>query len=579
MITNKEQLKRKIAVAAKREKADIVIKGGKIIDVFNQEIIEGDIAIADGMFVGIGDFEGEQIIDAKNRYISPGFIDGHVHIESAMVAPSEFAKVVVPHGVTTVIADPHEIANVAGLEGIQFMIGASEHLPLNVYFMLPSCVPATPFENSGAILNSKDLQALYAHDRVLGLGEVMDYPAVFQAADSIVDKLVSAADHGKKIDGHAAGIDASGINVYMTAGIRSDHECATASEARERLQRGMYLMLREGSAAKDLSSLIEVVNEKNARRCLFVTDDKHLDDLLAEGSIDHNVRLAINYGISPLLAIQMSTLNAAECFGLSQKGAIAPGYDADFLLLDDLEKIDIYQVYKSGELVAEKGKMVQQELKESELLPHLTNSMQFKDIDSNDLSIHLENSLAHVIGIIPNSLITKHLIKEVDVEKSCFLPSVKRDLLKLVVIERHKKTGNIGLGIVHGLNLQSGVIASTVAHDSHNLVIAGTNDTDILTTIDEIKKMSGGLVVVENGEVLASLSLPIAGLMTDQGFTTVNRELNDLNEALRQIGFSGNFNPFLTLSFLALPVIPELKLTDLGLFDVNNFQHISISSS
>ncbi|MDQ0252888.1 adenine deaminase [Evansella vedderi] len=576
MDVKKRELKRKISASSKREPAQLVIKNGKIVDVFNLEIIEQDIAITDGAIVGIGDYEGEQIIDAKGQYVCPGFIDGHVHIESAMVTPEEFAKVVLPHGVTTIIADPHEIANVSGLAGIQYMIDASENLPLNIYYMLPSCVPATPFENAGAVLTAEDLQSLYDHPKVLGLGEVMDYPAVHNGNEEMLNKILDAKKRARPVDGHAAGVNKDGINVYMTAGIRNDHECVTPSEAKERLQRGMYVMLREGSAAKDLEALLEAVTEKNARRCLFVTDDKHLDDLILEGSIDHNIRLTINKGFDPLLAIQIATLNAAECFGLTTKGAIAPGYDADFLLLSDIEEMKVNQVYTAGELVAEKGKVIT-EITPTRPFTHLTDSIKIDPISEQDLQIKLDSSTANIIEIIPNSLVTKHVIETVDVDNYSFIPSVQKDQLKLAVIERHRHTGNIGLGIVKGLSLQSGAIASTVAHDSHNIVVAGTNDADMVTAVHEMKKRKGGLIVVENGKVMAALSLPIAGLISTQDFTTIDKDLKALNQSLRQIGFSKSFNPFLTLSFLALPVIPVLKLTDLGLFDVKQFKHISIS--
>lgn len=576
---NRDLLKRKIAAAGKHSPAELVIKNAKIIDVFNQEIIEADVAIESGSIVGIGEYEGKNVVDAAGKYLAPGFIDGHVHIESAMVTPPEFAKVVLPHGVTTIIADPHEIANVSGLEGIQYMLDSSDCLPLQVYLMLPSCVPATPFENAGAILLAEDLAPLFLHDRVLGLGEVMDYPSVFEGAESMLDKLETAENLGKKIDGHAAGVDATGINVYMTAGIRTDHECVTAAEAKERLQRGMYVMLREGSAARDLETLLDAVNEKNARRCLFVTDDKHLDDIIAEGSIDHNVRLAISKGFDPILAIQMATLNAAECFGLKNKGAIAPGFDADFILLNSLEELVIDQVYVGGVLVAEEGKYLPVDESLREVVPpsKLLESVRFHQPSKENLAIRLDGgSRANVIQVIPNSIVTKHVVETVSIEDGNFVTSTDDDLLKLLVLERHKMTGNIGLGIVNGFGLSSGAIASTVAHDSHNLVAVGTNDDDLLAVIEVIGQMGGGLAVLQDGAVLASLPLEISGLIANMGYEEINAKLESLDRALTEIGFSGNFNPFLTLSFLALPVIPEIKVTDLGLFDVKTFKHIDV---
>jgi adenine deaminase len=576
----KDFLTKQIDVASKRKPADIVIKNGRIIDVFNLEVFQADIAITDGVFTGIGDFEGKTVIDANNRYVCPGFIDGHVHIESSMVTPSEFAKVVLPHGVTSVITDPHEIANVSGSEGIRFMMDDSENVPLDIFFMLPSSVPATPFENAGATLTADDLEPFYSHKNVLGLAEVMDYPALHNANDSIIDKLTMTTKYGGKIDGHMAGLDTNAINIYKSAGVGTDHECTTVTDAKERLRRGMYLLIREGSVAKDLTSLIPVVTTNNARRCLFCTDDKHLDDLIREGSIDHNIRLAIENGLDPLLAIQLASLNAAECYGLSKKGAIAPGYEADFLLLDDLETMKISEVYKSGELVAQNSNYIGEASAQSTPSERLTKTVKVPKLTEKDLSIDIGHTQkANIIEIIPNKLITNKRMETVEVKDGYFYPSIEKDQQKLVVVERHKHTGNIGLGIVKGFSLKDGAIATTIAHDSHNIVASGTNDMDILKAINGLKEMNGGLVIVKNGEILASLPLTIAGLMSNKDYQTVNKDLCQLKQALASLGFSGKFNPFLTLSFLTLPVIPALKLTDLGLFDVESFRHINVGLS
>jgi adenine deaminase len=573
----RKQLTRRISVASGKEPADTVVKNGRIIDVFNGEIIEGDIAIVDGYFAGIGEYEGKQIVDANGRYVVPAFIDGHVHIESSLVTPSEFAKVLLPHGVTSVIADPHEIANVLGATGIQYMLDSSENLPFDIYIMLPSCVPATSFENSGAILTADKLKPFYQHPRVLGLAEVMNFPAVLHAENDMLNKISDAKQFGKKVDGHAAGLSGSDLNVYMAAGIRTDHESTTAEEAKERLKSGMYLMIREGTVAKDLKKLIPVVNEHNSRRCLFVTDDKHLDDLVLEGSIDHNVRLAIAEGLSPITAIQMATINAAECFGLEDKGAIAAGYKADFSLIDDLETIRISHVYKDGMAVVQDGKLVKDCTKNHQ--DCLGKSVHFDEILESNLKIHLFSNKANIIEIIPNSLVTRHIVEEVDIcGQGFFQPSNSADQLKLAVIERHHMTKKIGLGIVKGLGLKLGAIATTIAHDSHNLIIAGTNDGDMVVAANTIKEMQGGLVVIREGEILASLELPIAGLISDRPYRDVYTGLKSLHIALEKLGANKHFNPFLTLSFLALPVIPELKITDKGLFKVSTFEHINISS-
>ncbi|MDQ0270567.1 adenine deaminase [Cytobacillus purgationiresistens] len=569
----------RIHTASGKEPADLVIKNAKIVDVFSSEVITGDVAIKDGYFAGIGEYEGIETIDAKNKFLAPSFLDGHVHIESSMVTPPEFAKILLQHGITGVMCDPHEIANVVGAKGIQFMLDASEDIPFDAYFMLPSCVPSTPFENAGATLNADDLSPFYADKRVLGLAEVMNYPGVMNADQDLMAKIAEASKLGKKVDGHAAGLSGKQLDVYMAAGIRTDHECTTAEEARERLQKGMYVMIREGTAAKELDRIIKIVNDRNARRFLFVTDDRHLDDIIHEGSIDYMIRKAIKAGIDPITAIQMGSLNTAECFGLTEQGAVAPGYKADFILLDDLNELTIHSVFKNGECVVKNGELLNfpsfesagkaEELKDSVHIPNLSKS---------DFNISIEDEQANIIEVIPNSIVTKHAVEAVNKNADhLFIPSVESDQLKIAVIERHHQTGNIGLGILKGLGLQSGAIATTVAHDSHNLIIAGVNDDDMIAAAKAVEEMQGGLVVVKNGEVLAKLSLPIAGLMSKASYSDVNHALESIDEALEELGAKSTFNPFLTLSFLALPVIPALKLTDIGLFDVSSFKHIPVT--
>ncbi|MDP4108279.1 MAG: adenine deaminase, partial [Bacillota bacterium] len=469
------------------------------------------------------------------------------------------------------------IANVLGTNGIQFMLDTAENLLVDLYTMLPSCVPATRYEHSGATLSMDDLKPFYQHPMVLGLAEVMNFPAVLHCEKSMIDKIFETKRSGKKMDGHAAGLSSDDLNIYMAAGIRTDHESVTAKEAKERLKKGMYLMIREGTVAKDLRQLLPVVNERNSRRCLFVTDDKHLDDLIIEGSIDHNVRLAITEGLAPITAYQMGTLNAAECFGLTEKGAIAPGYKADLLILSDFESVTISKVFKNGKLVMENDCLVDEPVNNTFISEQLTNTVHFHNLSQEDFHIYFKNSKANIIEIIPNSLLTRHIVEEIEVgENNLFKPSIEKDQLKLAVIERHHMTKHIGLGIVKGLGLKSGAIATTVAHDSHNLILAGTNDADLLFAAEEMRKIQGGLIVVQNGKVLAALPLPIAGLLSDQPYQKVCSSLVSIHHALNKIGASHDFNPFLTLSFLALPVIPELKLTDMGLFQVSSFKHIPI---
>ncbi|WP_455660363.1 adenine deaminase [Pradoshia sp.] len=573
-------MQRRINVASGKEPADLVVKGGKILNVFTGEINLGDVAIADGYIAGIGQYEGKREVDALGRFITPSFIDGHVHIESSMVSPLEFAKVQVKNGVTAVIADPHEIANVSGTEGIQYMIDHTEGLPFDTYFMLPSCVPATQFEVAGAEMKSEDLSPFYEQPRVLGLAEVMNYQAVLESESSMMEKILDAQQKNKLIDGHAAGLNGKAIDVYMSAGIRTDHECTTEEEAKGRLEKGMYLMIREGTVAKDLKQIIGVVNEQNARRCLFVTDDRHLDDVIIEGSINNSVRLAIEEGVPVMTAYQMASLNTAECFRLKDQGAIAPGYKADFLLVDRLEDVSIHSVYKNGTCIMSEG-TVQGFPEENpyDLAENLANTVSLGKITSEDLKITVKGEEANIIGIIPNSLITNRIVEKTNrTEEGIFISDSNLDHLKIALIERHNATGKIGLGIVKGLGLESGALATTVAHDSHNLIVAGTNDEDMLLAIHELEKSQGGLVIVSGGKVLAKLALPIAGLMSTESADTVYERLREMNKVLADLGVSQDFNPFLTLSFLALPVIPALKITNDGLFDVVEFKHISIDA-
>lgn len=575
---NKETLAKRLNASSGRQKADTVIKNGKIMDVFNQEWISADIAITDGMIVGLGDYEGEEVIDAEGQMIVPGFIDGHVHIESSMVTPIEFAKAVLPHGVTAVITDPHEIANVSGAKGISFMIEQAKKAPLHIHFMLPSCVPAASFERSGAVLKAADLKPFYQEKEVLGLAEVMDYVSVAEGEEDMVEKLLDAKLHGKRIDGHLAGLSSDLINIYRTALVSNDHEVTTREEALDRIRRGMYVMLREGSVAKNTLSVLPAVNEKNARRFFFCTDDKHVDDLLSEGSVNHQVKLAIAAGLDPFLAYQLGSLNAAECYGLDTKGAVAPGFDADLLFISDLRQVTITKTMVSGRTVAENGRTIYEQTADSESPDAaLLDTVKLK-APLTELDFHMpvqEGKNMNVIQIIPNHLETRR--KEVPAPPSdMFQADIEHDLLKIAVVERHSGEKIIGLGIVHGFGLKEGALATTISHDSHNIIAVGTNDADLAAAINQLHDIGGGLAAVKNGELLHSVPLPIAGLLSDQSAEWVNDSLSVLHEKLPLIGFTGNFNPFLTLSFLALPVIPDIKMTATGLFDVKAFQHIPL---
>lgn len=572
-------LEKRISVSAKKTPADLVVKNGMIVNVFTGELMSGDIAIVDGVIAGIGSYEGAKTIDANNKIIVPGLIDGHVHIESSLLTPKEFSKIVLQHGVTSVVTDPHEIANVAGVNGIQFMIDEATRLPMDIYVMLSSCVPATKFENNGALLNAEELSPFLSAPEVLGLAEVMDFASVKNGDSFMMDKIAMVQESNGLIDGHAAGLTKEELNIYMAAGIRTDHESINAKEAKDRLDMGMYLMIREGTVAKDLMALLPAVTAKNSRRCLFVTDDKLIDDLLEEGSIDHIIRLAIQNGLDPITAIQMGTLNTAECFNLNHLGAIAPGYQADFLILDDLETVSIKQVFKKGVCISDNGKLneslFKNEIGKGLKGPELAR-INVQELTVEALLIPLTDSICNVIEIIPNSLVTNHLKEEVTIEEGCFVPSIQKDQLKIAVIERHNGMNHIGLGLVKGFRLKKGAIATTVAHDSHNIVVVGTSDQEMLKAVKQVIETNGGLAVVEGEEVLASLALPVAGLMTEMEYPVVNEQLKALNQAVSTIGESINFNPFLTLSFLTLPVIPKLKITDLGLFDFERSAHIPI---
>mgnify|MGYP001180866108 CR=1 FL=1 len=563
----------KINIAKGEKKAKLVLKNCQIINVFTNEIIEGDVAIEGDTIVGIGHYDGIEEIDLKGKYLSPGFIDGHVHIESSMVTPSQFAKAIVPRGTTTIIADPHEIANVKGIDGIKYILEDSENLPLDVFIMLPSCVPATPFENSGAKLEANDLKELIHEKRVLGLGELMNYPGVINCDENVLQKIIMA--DGKKIDGHGPMIEEKDLNAYVVAGISTEHECSTVKEMLNRLRLGMYVLIREGSAAKNLKELIKVVNKDNLRRCIFCTDDKHPEDILIEGHIDYNIRLAIQSGLDPIDAIKMATLNSAECYGLEKIGAIAPGYSADLVVIDNFKEFNILSVFKNGKVVGESLKP------QFEVVPsstkNVSNSVNIKKVTLEDFEIKLKSDNVKVIGVEPHSLVTKKLERKLIVKDGVFTFENK-GILKVAVIERHNNTGNIGLGLVEGFGLENGAIASTIAHDSHNIIVIGDNDEDMLKCVEEIERIGGGIAIASNKVVINSLPLTIGGIMSNKSLEVVNDKYKQmLKIAHEMLKVNSEIEPFMTLSFIALPVIPELKITDLGLFNVNEFQFNNIS--
>ena len=571
-------LKRLIDVAAGRRKADLVLQNARIVNVHTHEVSDGSLAVDQGVIAGIGAYEGRKELDLNGAYLLPGLIDSHVHIESSLVSPEQFARLVVPRGTTTVIADPHEIANVAGLEGIRYMISAAKKAPLDVYFMLPSCVPSTSFEHAGAVLDAAALEELIDDDAVLGLGEVMDYPSVAAGDEGILAKIALAAKRNKPIDGHGPMLEGRGLNAYRAAGIQTDHECSTLDEMRDRLRIGMRILIREGSAARNLSTLIKGVGPHTSRYCSFCTDDKQPEQILSEGHIDHSLRLAIENGLDPLTAIQMGTLNAAEGYGLARKGALAPGFDADMIVVDNLRHFTVQQVYKRGVLVARNQEALF--AVNTPDISRVSGSVKVGELSQESFRLKLRGDLVNVIHLHPGNLITEKAVRKVYIdEQGFFVHREKLDILKLAVIERHRGRGNIGLGLVEGFQLKNGALATTIAHVSHNLIIIGDNDRDMLTAARELISCGGGMCAVREGKVLDTLPLPIAGLMSNEGADQLNQRLSRINRtAYEALRVNPQVDPFMSLSFLALPVIPELKLTEMGVFDVTNFEFIDINA-
>ena len=569
-----------IRIASGKGKADLLIKNGRVVNVFSGQIERTDVAIWKGLIVGFGDYEAKAAIDVEGDFLCPGLIDGHVHIESSMVTIPEFARAVVPHGTTTVVTDPHEIANVLGSRGIRFMAESARGVPLNVFFMIPSCVPATHLETSGAVLRADDIKILLREPWALGLAEMMNFPGVISGDPEVLKKIDAAK--GKTIDGHAPLLSGKDLNAYLVAGIRSDHENTNQKEAKEKLKNGMWIMVREGTTARNLKDLLPLVTPENARRFLFVTDDRHPRELIEEGHIDSMVRKAVQWGTDPVLAIQMATLNAADYFRLEGLGALAPGYRADIVVFDHLSRFQIKKVFKDGRLAAENGRTIPSRFSKSSLslnrFKETTPGMgtvRIKPLSEEALVIRSEQPQAKVIQLVPDQIITKKAVRKILLMNGIAHPNVREDILKMVVIERHQATGNIGIGFVQGFGLKKGAIGSTVAHDSHNLVIVGTNDPDIFKIIEEIKSLGGGMAVASDGKVLASLALPIAGLMSETSVVAVDHRLEKLHRAARELGCTVP-DPFMKLSFLSLPVIPELKLTDKGLVDVTQFKIVPL---
>lgn len=563
-----DNIKKKINIAAKRQPADLVIKNCKIANVFTHEIIEGDIAISDGKIAAVGNYSGEKEVDAEGRYALPGFINSHIHIESSFVSPEEFSRLVVPHGTTTIIADPHEIVNVCGMDGFDYMVKAGKNAALDIKYMIPSCVPCTPWEHAGAVVDSKAISEVINQDKVFGMGEFMNTVGVINTDSEVLEKISLCHQAGKVIDGHSPGLKGDDLSAYVTAGIHTDHESGSLEELKERLRNGMYVMLRYGSACRELPMLLKGVNEQNSRRCILCADDLQPVTIFEKGDMDEKLRICVENGIDPITAVQMATLNAAECFHLDDRGAIAPNKKADIVLVDDLQKFKIGKVWIEGNLVADKGNYLADTKHIG--IQKVAGSVKVKDFSIDKLKMHLESDKATVIGILPDSVVTKKKVIKINRgEDGDFKFDKNIDVAKVAVVERHQMTGNVATALIEGYGIKTGAIAVTVAHDSHNIIVVGTNNEDMAFAVSKLIELEGGIVVVDGGEVLESMPLPIAGLMSDKSGEWVRDKLTQIhNIAYDRLKVNPNVEPTMTLCFMSLPVIPEVKITDIGLFDV-----------
>ena len=554
-----------IDVAAGRAPADLVLKNATYVNVFSNELCHGDIAVAEGLIVGMGEYHGKVEVDVSGKLVLPGFIDAHIHLESSLVSPTEFAKAVLPHGTTTVITDPHEIANVMGTDGIEYMLQATEDLPVDVRFMLPSCVPATPLDESGANLDYRAIDSFYDHPRVQGLAEMMNYVGVVNGDGQVVEKIVASQAHHKKIDGHAPGLSGKDLNAYIAAGVYSDHECSDMEDAMNKLRLGQYIMIREGTAARNLEALMPLLTSQYVDRCMFCTDDKHPNDLLEKGHIDYIVKKAISLGADPIVAVKAACHNAARYFLLNNRGAIAPGYLGDFVIIDDFQHFEIEMVYKRGVLMYD-GQL--RDFPAPEIDPYLVkrahDTFHVAHLTAEDFSDGRPHA---VIGMIPGEIVTQDAgyADHADPEQ---------DILKIAVIELHKNTHHIGLGYIKGYGLKRGAVATSISHDSHNIIVVGATDEDMAAAANRIVENRGGITVMENGQVLGEVTLSIAGIMSDDSLVMVNSALEDAKDEAFGLGVSRGIDPFMTLSFMALPVIPSLRITTRGVFDVSSQRYI-----
>ena len=565
---NRKLLKKQriIAAAAGREPADLVLKNATFVNVFSNELSTMDIAVAEGLIVGMGSYQGRSEVDCTGKIVLPGFLDAHIHLESSLVSPTEFVKAVLPHGTTTVVTDPHEIANVMGTDGIEYMLQATEDLPVDVRFMLPSCVPATPLDESGAILDYRAIDSFYDHPRVQGLAEMMNFVGAINGDEQTVEKIVAAQAHHKKIDGHAPDLQGNDLNAYIAAGVYSDHECHDVKDAIAKLERGQFIMIREGTAARNLEALMPLLTGKYADRCMFCTDDKHPNDLLEKGHIDYIVKKAISLGADPITAVKVACHNAARYFLLNNRGGISPGYLADFVIIDNFQDFNIEQVYKKGVLMVDHGEI--QDFPSPEIEPYLVErahkTFHVAALTAEDFA---EKRPRGIIGMVDGEITT------VDAGYSDRI-DVEYDVLKIAVVERHKNTHHIGIGYIQGYGLKSGAVATSISHDSHNIIVVGTNETDMAAAVNRVVELNGGIVVWDGGQSVAEVPLAIAGIMSDEPLVTVNEKLETAKDAAHKLGVNPGIDPFMTLSFMALPVIPSLRITTRGGFDVTTQSYV-----
>ena len=565
---NRKLLKKQriIAAAAGREPADLVLKNATFVNVFSNELSTMDIAVAEGLIVGMGSYQGRSEVDCTGKIVLPGFLDAHIHLESSLVSPTEFVKAVLPHGTTTVVTDPHEIANVMGTDGNEYMLQATEDLPVDVRFMLPSCVPATPLDESGAILDYRAIDSFYDHPRVQGLAEMMNFVGAINGDEQTVEKIVAAQAHHKKIDGHAPDLQGNDLNAYIAAGVYSDHECHDVKDAIAKLERGQFIMIREGTAARNLEALMPLLTGKYADRCMFCTDDKHPNDLLEKGHIDYIVKKAISLGADPITAVKVACHNAARYFLLNNRGGISPGYLADFVIIDNFQNFNIEQVYKKGVLMVDHGEI--QDFPSPEIEPYLVErahkTFHVAALTAEDFA---EKRPRGIIGMVDGEITT------VDAGYSDRI-DVEYDVLKIAVVERHKNTHHIGIGYIQGYGLKSGAVATSISHDSHNIIVVGTNETDMAAAVNRVVELNGGIVVWDGGQSVAEVPLAIAGIMSDEPLVTVNEKLETAKDAAHKLGVNPGIDPFMTLSFMALPVIPSLRITTRGVFDVTTQSYV-----